>query len=71
EVDQTTAPAYYTRYANFFNLAALALPNGATQGGLPISLQIIGCPYSEDHVLDIGQVYQSRTQWHTRTPTGI
>ncbi|MVW72333.1 amidase [Bordetella sp. 15P40C-2] len=68
EVDQKTTPAYYTRFANFFNLAALALPNGATPAGLPISLQIIGRPYSEELVLDIGEVYQRRTNWHLRTP---
>ncbi|GAB3087489.1 amidase [Bordetella muralis] len=69
EVDQNSTPAYYTRFANFFNLAALAVPNGATQHGLPLSLQIIGRPYSEESILDIGEIYQSRTQWHLRTPT--
>lgn len=68
EVDQNSTPAYYTRFANFFNLAALAVPNGATQHGLPLSLQIIGRPYSEESILDIGDVYQSHTQWHLRTP---
>ncbi|MBV7483810.1 amidase [Bordetella sp. BOR01] len=68
EVDQAATPAYYTRFANFFNLAALALPGGATPSGLPISLQIIGCPYGEEEILDIGEVYQARTQWHLRTP---
>lgn len=68
EIDQTTGPAYYTRFANFFNLAALALPNGATESGLPLSLQIIGRPYNEELLLDIGEIYQSHTQWHLRTP---
>ncbi len=71
EVDQTTGPVYFTRFANSFNLAALALPNGATESGLPISLQIVGRPYGEEEVLDIGQVYQSRKEWHMRTPTGF
>ncbi|CAM3967829.1 amidase [Bordetella tumulicola] len=71
DVDQNATPAYYTRFANFFNLAALALPNGATQDGLPISLQIIGRPYSEEQMLDIGEAYQSRTQWHLRTPPEV
>lgn len=71
QVDQTTGPAYFTRFANFFNLAALALPNGATPAGLPLSLQIIGRPYAEEEMLDIGQVYQSRTSWHLRTPPAL
>lgn len=71
EVDQTKAPAHFTRYANFFNLAALAVPNGATATGLPTSLQIIGAPYAEEDVLAIGEVYQARTDWHRRTPAGL
>ena len=71
DVDQTKAPAHFTRFANFFNLAALALPNGATDGGLPISLQIIGAPYAEEEVLQIGEIYQARTDWHRRMPAGL
>jgi len=71
EVDQTKGPAHFTRYANFFNLTALALPNGATPAGLPLSLQIIGPAYSEEEVLQIGEIYQSRTAWHRRTPAGL
>lgn len=71
EVDQTKGPAHFTRFANFFNLAALSLPNGATATGLPTSLQIIGAPYAEEAVLQIGEIYQARTAWHTRTPAGL
>ncbi len=68
DIDQTQSSAYFTRYANFFDLTALALPNGATPGGLPTSLQIIGARYDESLVLDIGALYQSQTNWHTRRP---
>jgi len=71
EVDQTSTPAHYTRFANFFNLAALALPNGATPHGLPLSLQIIGRPYGEEDILDIGEIYQAQTTWHLRTPSAL
>src|SRR3954462_15592907 len=37
EVDQTKAPAHYTRFGNYLNLSALALPNGADPQGLPTS----------------------------------
>ncbi len=68
EVDQSKGPAHFTRFANFFDLAALALPNGATSQGLPISLQVIGSTYDEATVLSIGRIYQGLTDWHRRTP---
>jgi aspartyl-tRNA(Asn)/glutamyl-tRNA(Gln) amidotransferase subunit A len=70
-VDQRTAPSHFTRFANFLDLCALALPNGFDRQGLPISLQIIGRRYDEETVLRIGQAYQSATDWHTRRPPAI
>ena len=40
EVDQTGTPAISTRWVNYLDLCALALPNGMTRGGLPLSLQV-------------------------------
>src|SRR5699024_7947779 len=71
EVDQSTGPAYYSRFGNFFNLSAIALPNGKTAQGLPLSFQILGKPYAEEEMLAIGERYQARTQWHLRIPEGI
>jgi len=70
-VDQSTGPAYYTRFGNFFNLSAIALPNGKTAEGLPLSFQILGKPYSEEMLLALGERYQARTQWHLRIPEGL
>lgn len=67
-VDQSKSPAHFTRFANFFNLVALAVPNGATAQGLPTSLQIIGATHDEAMVLDIGRAYQNLTEWHRRIP---
>jgi aspartyl-tRNA(Asn)/glutamyl-tRNA(Gln) amidotransferase subunit A len=39
EVDQKTTPTRFMRFANILEMCALALPNGFTAGGLPISLQ--------------------------------
>jgi aspartyl-tRNA(Asn)/glutamyl-tRNA(Gln) amidotransferase subunit A len=68
EVDEAGSPGYFTRFANFFDLCALALPNGATAQGLPLSLQIMGKSCNEAAVLAIGQFYQDMTDWHERTP---
>src|SRR5262249_1759346 len=40
-VDQSTTAAHFTRPVNYLGLCGLAVPNGFTAGGLPISLQII------------------------------
>jgi aspartyl-tRNA(Asn)/glutamyl-tRNA(Gln) amidotransferase subunit A len=43
-VDQATTPAHFTRLANLLELCALAVPDGFTTTGLPLSLQIICRP---------------------------
>lgn len=67
-VEQTKTPAHFTRFANFLDLCALALPNGFDAKGLPISLQVIGRGFEEDTILRIGCAYQHATDWHTRQP---
>ena len=68
EVDQTKAPAHYTRFGNFLDLCALALPNGSGAGGLPTSLQIVCRGYDEATALRIGWAWQNATEWHLRRP---
>lgn len=68
EVDQTTAPAHYTRFGNFLDLCGLAVPNGFDKSGLPTSLQIICRTYDEATALRIGWAYQNATDWHLRRP---
>jgi aspartyl-tRNA(Asn)/glutamyl-tRNA(Gln) amidotransferase subunit A len=68
EVDQTKAPAHYTRFGNFLDLCGLALPNGFGQDGLPTSLQIICRAYDEATALRVGWAYQNATDWHLRRP---
>ena len=68
EVDQTKAPAHYTRFGNFLDLCAVALPNGMDAGGLPTSLQIVCRAYDEATALRIGWAYENATEWHLRRP---
>jgi len=68
EVDQTKAPAHYTRFGNFLDLCAVALPNGFGKDGLPTSLQVICRAYDEATALRIGWAYQDATDWHLRRP---
>jgi Asp-tRNA(Asn)/Glu-tRNA(Gln) amidotransferase A subunit family amidase len=54
-----------------FNLTgqpALTVPCGFTTSGLPLALQIIGKPFDEATVLQIGHAYEVHTSWHQRRP---
>jgi len=71
DVDQTGTPAISTRWANYLDLCALALPNGMTKGGLPISLQI-GCRGGDEALaLRIGWALENATDWHKQAPPGL
>ena len=71
DIDQSTTAALFTRPVNLVEYCALALPNGLTAGGLPISLQIACRGYEESVALRIGQALQKATDWHVRVPTGL
>ena len=68
EVDQASTPAHFTRFVNFLDLCALALPNGFTATGLPISLQVVCRGYDEATALRVGWAYQHATDSHQRRP---
>jgi len=67
-IDQNTTPAMLTRWVNFLDLCAAAVPNGFTAGGLPTSLQIVCRSYAEPLALRIGYAYQVAHDWHLRVP---
>ncbi|SEH75657.1 aspartyl-tRNA(Asn)/glutamyl-tRNA(Gln) amidotransferase subunit A [Methylobacterium sp. 275MFSha3.1] len=67
-VDEAHLPSRFTRFGNLLDLCALALPNGFTASGLPLSLQIVCRGYEETTALRIGQAYQRATDWHLRRP---
>jgi aspartyl-tRNA(Asn)/glutamyl-tRNA(Gln) amidotransferase subunit A len=68
DVDQTKAPAHFTRFGNFLDLCALALPNGIAPDGLPTSLQIVCRGWDEATALRIGWACQNATDWHLGGP---
>lgn len=55
--------------ANLSGLPALVLPCGFAEG-LPVALQVVGPPFSENLLLAIGREFQQRTDWHERRPAG-
>jgi aspartyl-tRNA(Asn)/glutamyl-tRNA(Gln) amidotransferase subunit A len=52
---------------NLAGLPALVLPCGFA-GNLPVALQVVGPPLSENRLLAIGREFQTRTGWHKRRP---
>src|SRR3979490_3054392 len=68
DVDQDKMPSRFTRFGNLLEMCALALPNGTTATGLPLSLQIVCRGYDEAMALRIGHAYQQATDWHLQAP---
>jgi aspartyl-tRNA(Asn)/glutamyl-tRNA(Gln) amidotransferase subunit A len=68
QADQAGTAAHFTRPVNYLGLCGLAVPNGFTVGGLPISLQIVAHAGHEAMALRIGQAYEDATDWKTRRP---
>ena len=54
--------------ANLVGHPGLAIPCGFDEDGLPLSLQIVGSPWEEQRVLDLGIAFQAETDWHQRRP---
>lgn len=55
---------------NLAGLPALVLPCGFAEN-LPVALQVMGAPFSENLLLAIGKDFQTRTDWHRRRPPGV
>jgi len=60
-------PGYLTRPANYLGLCALAVPAGLDDR-LPLSVQIIGRPFAERTILEIGKAYQEDSGYHRLRP---
>jgi aspartyl-tRNA(Asn)/glutamyl-tRNA(Gln) amidotransferase subunit A len=52
---------------NLAGLPALSLPCGFADG-MPMAIQLVGRPFSENVLLSIGKAFQERTDWHKRRP---
>jgi len=52
---------------NIAGVPAISIPAGFA-GGLPIGLQIIGKPFSEETLFKIAYAFQEATDWHKKKP---
>jgi aspartyl-tRNA(Asn)/glutamyl-tRNA(Gln) amidotransferase subunit A len=55
---------------NLAGLPALVLPCGFAEN-MPVALQLVGAPFSENTLLTAGREFQTRTDWHKRRPPGM
>jgi len=53
---------------NLAGLPGLSLPCGFTTTALPVGLQLVGRPFEEGTLIDLGRAYQRITDWHRRRP---
>jgi len=53
---------------NACGLRAIALPCGFGRDHMPAGLQIVGPPWSEGLLLDLGELFQQRTEFHQQRP---
>lgn len=70
-VDELATPlSRFGRFVNLLDLCSLAVPAGFTQGGMPVSLQVIGRPMDEPTILRVGHAFEQATGWHRAVPPG-
>lgn len=59
EHDEDASPAVFTRFANFLDLAAVSLPGGLTDEGLPVGIQINVPGFHEPRALAIAAAIEA------------
>jgi aspartyl-tRNA(Asn)/glutamyl-tRNA(Gln) amidotransferase subunit A len=58
----------FTMPFNITGLPALSVCTGYGDGGLPISMQIVGKPFAEATVFRAGHAYETATDWRNKRP---
>jgi aspartyl-tRNA(Asn)/glutamyl-tRNA(Gln) amidotransferase subunit A len=60
-----------TRPINFLGLPSLSVTCGLTPDGMPTSYQLVGRPFSEQLLFQLGHRYQQETSWHLKLPKDL
>jgi len=58
----------YTIAANLAGLPTISIPCGFDKNNLPIGLQILSPAFTEDRLLRIARMFESKTDYHTHKP---
>jgi aspartyl-tRNA(Asn)/glutamyl-tRNA(Gln) amidotransferase subunit A len=52
---------------NLAGLPAISLPCGFAEN-MPIGISLVGRAFTENHLIAVGKLFQSQTDWHRRRP---
>ncbi len=53
------SPGVFTRFANYFDLAAISLPAGVTPSGLPVGMQFVVPGFQETRAIDVAYRFET------------
>ena len=56
----------YTISCNLAGIPGVSIPCGFNSKNLPIGLQLLGAPFSEEKLLRIARTYEKETPWHLK-----
>ncbi len=59
----------YTIGVNLAGVPGISIPCGFDETNLPIGLQIVSAPFTEETLLRIARMYEKQTDWHRKEPT--
>jgi aspartyl-tRNA(Asn)/glutamyl-tRNA(Gln) amidotransferase subunit A len=59
----------FTISVNLAGIPAIALPCGFSRAGLPIGMQVLGGPFTEETILRVAYAYEQATEWHKKKPS--
>ena len=68
DASMTARGPSFTAPFNLTGLPAMSVPCGFTAAGLPIGMQIVGKPFDEPTVLQVGYTYQQHARLFERRP---
>ena len=71
DLDARLARLLFTAPIDMSRHPSLTLPGGATDGGLPVAIQLIAPHFAEADLLTAGHLFQQNTDWHRRRPPGL
>ncbi|HLJ60178.1 MAG TPA: amidase [bacterium] len=60
--------AALTAAGNLAGLPGLSVPCGFSASDLPAAVQLVGRPFDDATVIDLGRAFQQATDWHRRRP---
>jgi len=58
----------YTIAVNLAGVPGISVPCGFDEEKLPIGLQIVSAPFTEDRLLRIARMHEKQTDWHNQNP---